>query len=268
MPTPRARRFRSAAIRSLVATVLVAMAAASAVAATTTRPMFERPSTPLARRRHRHRSRAQRRQCRARRADRPQGLDRDDVEAAATRPGPQTQGGLSPSTASTSSSSQAVKTRLEALGATVRMTRTTNDGWGPCVDVRGQFGEKVSADLLVSIHADGATSSARGFHILRPASIGAGPTTSSARRRVWPTAMRTGMRSVGLPQANYYTTSGIKTRTDLGTLNHVGRPGHPRRVREHEEQHRRGADGEPRPAEPRTRTGSWPGILEYFGQRP
>ena len=33
--------------------------------------------------------------------------------------------------------------RLTDLGATVRLTRTTNsyDDWGPCVDARGRFGE-------------------------------------------------------------------------------------------------------------------------------
>jgi N-acetylmuramoyl-L-alanine amidase len=31
--------------------------------------------------------------------------------------------------------------------------------------------------------------------------------------------MRDAMKSVGQPVANYYATNGIKTRTDLGTLN-------------------------------------------------
>ena len=40
---------------------------------------------------------------------------------------------------------RAVEQRLEALGATVRMTRNTNSEtrWGPCVDARGQFGKSV-----------------------------------------------------------------------------------------------------------------------------
>ena len=38
-----------------------------------------------------------------------------------------------------------VKARLEALGATVFLTRNTDRGVGPCVNVRGRFGQKVHA---------------------------------------------------------------------------------------------------------------------------
>src|SRR5512134_351498 len=48
-----------------------------------------------------------------------------------------------------------VKARLEALGATVYLTRSDDTGVGPCVDVRGRFGSAVGALLTVSIHADG-----------------------------------------------------------------------------------------------------------------
>jgi len=112
-----------------------------------------------------------------------------------------------------------VQVRLEALGATVYLTRTTDRGVGPCIDVRGKFGERMGADLLVSIHADGARSSARGFFVMWPGLV-KGYTddivTESARLA---TAMRAGLRGVGLPIANYYARNGIKTRTDLGTLN-------------------------------------------------
>jgi N-acetylmuramoyl-L-alanine amidase len=163
--------------------------------------------------------------------------------------------------------SQGVKRRLEDLGATVRMTRTTNDGWGPCVDVRGRFGATVKAALLVSIHADGAASSARGFHILKPASI-VGWTddivTASSRLA---TAMRTGMRSAGIPQANYYTTTGIKARRDLGTLNHADVPailvecGNMKNGTDAARM--TSSDGRAKYAD-----GIVAGILEYFGKRP
>jgi N-acetylmuramoyl-L-alanine amidase len=32
-------------------------------------------------------------------------------------------------------------------------------------------------------------------------------------------AIRSGLRAKGLPQANYYTSTGIKVRSDMGTLN-------------------------------------------------
>src|SRR5262245_11735222 len=55
-----------------------------------------------------------------------------------------------------------VKGGLEALGATVFMTRENDTGVGPCIDVRGRFGEQVGAAFEVSIHADGAPASSKG----------------------------------------------------------------------------------------------------------
>ncbi len=65
---------------------------------------------------------------------------------------------------------RAVEQRLEALGAKVRMTRNANsdDQWGPCVDARGQFGKRVGAQVMVSLHADGSAAQDRGFHVIAP----------------------------------------------------------------------------------------------------
>lgn len=114
---------------------------------------------------------------------------------------------------------KAVRTRLEALGATVFMTRTTNDGWGPCVDRRGKFGEQVGASLLLSIHADGASSAYQGFFVMKPGLVEGFTDDIVGASATLATAMRRGMLDAGLPVANYYATRGIKTRTDLGTLN-------------------------------------------------
>ena len=112
-----------------------------------------------------------------------------------------------------------VEARLKALGATVYLTRRTDTGVGPCVNVRGRFGRKVHALLLVSIHADGSGSSHHGFVVMKPGLV-RGYTddilASSARLAI---AMRGGLVDSGLPIANYYGTNGIKKRTDLGTLN-------------------------------------------------
>lgn len=61
-----------------------------------------------------------------------------------------------------------LKTKLEALGATVMMTRDSDDtgSWGPCVDVRGGMGNKKNADAKISIHGDGSGASHHGFHII------------------------------------------------------------------------------------------------------
>src|SRR5712671_5683167 len=42
---------------------------------------------------------------------------------------------------------------LAAAGANVVMSRTTNDGWGPCIDERAAIGNRAHADAAISIHA-------------------------------------------------------------------------------------------------------------------
>ena len=118
--------------------------------------------------------------------------------------------------------SRAVKRRLEALGATVEMTRNVNSEgyWGPCVNVRGEFGKRVGARLMVSLHADGAASSARGFHVIVP-----------VKRSPWTTDIYTGSLRLGtelrdaltarkVPRSTYVGGgTGLDVRSDLGTLN-------------------------------------------------
>lgn len=58
-----------------------------------------------------------------------------------------------------------MKTMLEARGASVVLTRDSDDGVGPCVDERGKSGAK--GDVLVSIHANGSTdTSTRGWFVI------------------------------------------------------------------------------------------------------
>ena len=112
-----------------------------------------------------------------------------------------------------------VKSRLEALGATVYMTRTSDTGTGPCISVRGQFGSRVHARLTLSIHADGSRSGNRGFFVMRPGFVRGYTDDIMARSAVLARALRTGLVRAGLPIANYYASNGIIARTDLGTLN-------------------------------------------------
>ena len=112
-----------------------------------------------------------------------------------------------------------VKASLEHLGARVYMTRTTDTGYGPCIDVRGKFGEAVHANLTVSIHGDGAGSTNRGFFVMRPGYVKGYTDDIQASSAVLSKAMRDGLAATGLPIANYYATNGIITRVDLGTLN-------------------------------------------------
>jgi N-acetylmuramoyl-L-alanine amidase len=112
-----------------------------------------------------------------------------------------------------------VKARLEALGATVRLTRPGDRGVGPCVDVRGRFGAKVHAALTVSIHADGSSLSHRGFVVTKPGRVPGYTVDIQVRSATLALAMRRGLLALGLPIANYYARSGIVSRTDLGTFN-------------------------------------------------
>ncbi|HUQ79410.1 MAG TPA: N-acetylmuramoyl-L-alanine amidase [Patescibacteria group bacterium] len=112
-----------------------------------------------------------------------------------------------------------VKARLEGLGATVYLTRPSDQGYGPCVDARGKFGAAVHAQLTVSIHGDGAPSSNRGFFIMKPGVVAGYTDDIRARSAVLAASVRSGLVSAGLPIANYYATNGIVSRTDLGTLN-------------------------------------------------
>jgi N-acetylmuramoyl-L-alanine amidase len=109
-----------------------------------------------------------------------------------------------------------VRTRLQRLGATVELTRTgnSNELWGPCVNVRGRAGNRASADVELSIHADGSlVRGARGFHVI--AAPDRGRASIAFAREA-----RDTLAARGLPVANYIAGGdGLDLRTDLATLN-------------------------------------------------
>lgn len=113
---------------------------------------------------------------------------------------------------------------LRRDGVTVSFTRTNDRGVGPCIDRRAAIGNAARADAVVSIHADGAPSRARGFHVIEPALApdrgNRGILTPSARLA---TALRTRYASVtGLRRATYpggILSPGLARRRDLGGLN-------------------------------------------------
>ena len=143
-----------------------------------------------------------------------------------------------------------VKARLEALGATVYLTRSTDTGVGPCVDVRGKFGAKVHAQLMVSIHGDGSSSSHRGFFVMKPGLVRGYTDDILASLghacHVHPNGSAAGRAAGGelLREERAGDPDGPRD------AEHVGRPGRHGRAREHEEQHRR------RPDEAGERSGS------------
>lgn len=117
----------------------------------------------------------------------------------------------------------AARQRLEALGATVVMTRSSNSRakWGPCVDARGRLGDRVHADAAVSIHGDGNLSpGARGFHVIRPGWLRGWTDDIEAPSRRLALAARAALQREGFRRATYVGGgTGIDVRTDLGTLN-------------------------------------------------
>lgn len=122
----------------------------------------------------------------------------------------------------------AVARRLEALlaadGIKVILTRSDNDGWGPCVDERGQIAQRANADLMVSIHADGSGAQDRGFHVIHPSPIKGYTDTTAAQSERAATLVRDALIQAGLQPSTYVGTRGLIRRGDLGTLNRAGVP--------------------------------------------
>jgi N-acetylmuramoyl-L-alanine amidase len=114
---------------------------------------------------------------------------------------------------------QALRAELERRGATVRLTRTDDQGVGPCIDDRGRFGGEVGAALLVSLHADGAAASDHGFHVIRPAGWSGQAPQVVERSSALATTVRDALVAAGLTTSNYLGSGGIDPRSDIGTLN-------------------------------------------------
>ncbi len=129
-------------------------------------------------------------------------------------------------TAFTMSVAKFLRARLRAQGATVHMTRVVDskDLWGPCVDERGKLANKVHADVLISIHGDGAPAKNHGFFVIRPAHRKGITNDIYTPSGTLSTDVRSGLDSVKVPRANYYGGDGLDTRNDMGTLNRSDSP--------------------------------------------
>ncbi|MGI5352164.1 N-acetylmuramoyl-L-alanine amidase [Streptomyces sp. CA-250714] len=117
-----------------------------------------------------------------------------------------------------------LRTHLRERGATVKFTHDGKDPYGPCVDERAEKGNQAQADAAISLHADGAPSGSRGFHVILPASVheGAADTRQiTGPSRKLGTDLRDAYRkATDVPPANYLGDgNGLDTRDDLGGLN-------------------------------------------------
>jgi N-acetylmuramoyl-L-alanine amidase len=118
-----------------------------------------------------------------------------------------------------------VRTILIARGATVVMTRPSDTGVGPCINKRAAIGNVNAANAVVSIHADGARSTGRGFHVIQPGTSLAGSAMVGASHRLALKLRGSFKAEAGLPYATYTAGGdGLVTRKDLGGLNLSRRP--------------------------------------------
>ena len=115
-----------------------------------------------------------------------------------------------------------LRSLLAARGLDVRLTRSSDRGVGPCVDVRGRFGNVVRADAVVSVHADGGPASGTGFHVIEAARPAGDKAASTALALAVRKAMLAGS---GLRYATYIAGGdGLDVRDDLAGLTLSGRP--------------------------------------------
>jgi N-acetylmuramoyl-L-alanine amidase len=119
-----------------------------------------------------------------------------------------------------------VATRAQALlqadGARVVLTRSTDTGVGPCVNVRAAIANDLDANVAISIHADGGPAGGSGFAVDTPVPVVS--SISDNRAIIGPSdALSVDLRNAfqsatGEPPSNYTGQDGIVYRGDLGGL--------------------------------------------------
>ncbi|HXJ26125.1 MAG TPA: N-acetylmuramoyl-L-alanine amidase [Streptosporangiaceae bacterium] len=104
-------------------------------------------------------------------------------------------------------------------GARVVMTRTSNNGIGPCVTQRAAVINASHADVAVDIHADGAPSWGRGFTVLEPVADGPNDGVIASSARLAADVRAAMIAGTAMPVSNYDGKDGTKLRDDLAGLN-------------------------------------------------
>jgi N-acetylmuramoyl-L-alanine amidase len=113
---------------------------------------------------------------------------------------------------------------LIADGARVVITRTSNDGVGPCVNKRAAIISAAHANVGIAIHADGAAPSGHGFAILVPVADGPNDKIIAASATFADDLRTTMLAGTPLPISNYDGVDGIQSRDNLAGLNLVKVP--------------------------------------------
>jgi N-acetylmuramoyl-L-alanine amidase len=115
----------------------------------------------------------------------------------------------------------ALATELRARGATVKLTRSSDGGNGPCVNTRASLANELDADLLISIHADGTFSKgARGFHVILSTVMAGGGNIENESRRLAEQIRAILPERTGMPRSTYIGKgTALSPRSDIATLN-------------------------------------------------
>ncbi|HKN49604.1 MAG TPA: N-acetylmuramoyl-L-alanine amidase, partial [Actinomycetota bacterium] len=114
---------------------------------------------------------------------------------------------------------QRLASLLTAAGARVVLTRSDNNGWGPCINERAAIGNDAHADAAISIHADGSTVG-RGFHVIYPVSLpGLTDAIVAPSERLAVDIRDAYAAGAGVPYSTYIGRAGLDQRSDLGGLN-------------------------------------------------
>jgi N-acetylmuramoyl-L-alanine amidase len=106
-------------------------------------------------------------------------------------------------------------------GANVVLTRTDNNGVGPCINERAAIGNRANANVGISIHADGGPVQGRGYHVIYPPSIPGLTDAIAANSYRLALAVRAAYQAgTQMPYATYIGNGdGLSERSDLGGLN-------------------------------------------------
>ena len=108
---------------------------------------------------------------------------------------------------------------LRAEGARVVLTRTNNNGVGPCVTTRAQILDRAHANVAIDIHADGGPPGGRGFAILEPVADGPNDRVVGSSKRFGADLRSVYRGATGMPVSTYDGSNGIAFRNDLAGLN-------------------------------------------------
>ena len=104
-------------------------------------------------------------------------------------------------------------------GARVVITRSSNNGVGPCVTRRAQIINDAHANVAIDIHADGGPSWGRGFTVLEPVAVGPNDKVIAASARFGADVKDALLKYTSLPASDYYGNDGVIHRDDLAGLN-------------------------------------------------